>query len=259
MSKLKNYLLESKRLTSKDRHLYRFKKSYNFRPIGKDKTYGKITVDGSDYNVDIDINNPHIRTWDNKNIPRETISEVSDKNGTIHFSNSDFRLKPKQLDSILQHEIGHTKMHYINPDTLVGNKQYASNSVADVNSRIMRDKLYNATRKQYELPDVKNALYDDKYFRNENEKIEKERRKNIAHMQKYVNCNNGATPLEFEADQYSMHKNGKSNLKRALRNKYKINKKKNLNKKYNTIINDHITRRYRALDDENLKKSTIYK
>ena len=100
----KRYVTESKRLTRERRNIDKFKKRHKF-----DSVNNTITVNGEKYKVDLNLD---------KN--KDTQSVVGkNKQPEIQFNRKIFKLKPKQTDAVLQHEIGHSKMNMIQIHRLV--------------------------------------------------------------------------------------------------------------------------------------------
>ena len=75
------YATERKRLTKEQRHLYKFKKKYNYKDIGND--IGVINSNGKSYYVDMDLKNKEPMTI-NKSI-----------HTPIQIGSNILKLKPK--------------------------------------------------------------------------------------------------------------------------------------------------------------------
>lgn len=239
------YITESKGLTREQRHEYKFKKRYKY----KNNT---ITVNDEKFNVDL---------VDRK---KQTKSFINDPNGKINISKELFKLKPKEMDAVIQHEIGHSKMHYINSSSTVGDKRFASPkyilqlSVQNLINRGEEPTVSNINREA-------NRHFGKDYIKqikNVDPRFQDTRNKNYTKMIKYTNYLSSSNPMEFEADRYAANRTGKKHIKRAIRHAHKIEKKtypKNKLRQLNKIRMDNYQRRSKSLDDDFISSSNIYK
>lgn len=236
------YVIERKKLTTTDRHMSKFKKKYNFVPDANNKNTGQITVDGRQYPIDLDINNPFVNTI-NGDLPRNTITDLSpgDKQGKIFIDKKFMNLKPKQSDAILQHEIGHNRIHSMSSNTpnLIKNAEHMGSvdTQASGYARAAQQIDPNVPKKAVKKI-IRDAMLDGgkdykKRAKNVPENIKKSRGEMYSYMKKYTSPENEhINQKEFEADRYAVNHSGhpitkvsgKSQLKRGLRNIYKQQK-----------------------------------
>lgn len=195
-----------------------FKKKYHYDPQKK-----TIVVDGETYKCDLDINNPIIKVKDmngnNKFEIRRTGTSLDDPDRTIVLDKSFFEVKNnKRRDALLQHEVGHQKLHSItgNYDILVDefaktfktfgySDEDASNAVIGIlNERgLTREKF--ATKGTEEIANIRREIrkeIKEKYCKNSNRF-------------------NHISPKEIEADRYSSNKTSPNQLKKGVRDYYK--------------------------------------
>lgn len=205
-----------------------FKKKYHYDPQKK-----TIIVNGETYKCDLDIKS---KTMDVKNpvtgetvtTVRQTAAALGDPDRTIALDRSFFELKNnKRRDAILQHEVGHQKLHSISSDdfdvfidTLVNNtvsqlgdiEQYGL-TIEDIRSEIIDQlKKNGVTGNNFKgTPDEKLKNLRSSIRKDLEKKFVGKLHKNNDH----VNAN------EFEADRYAINKTSKNQLKKGLREAYK--------------------------------------
>ena len=219
----------------------KFKEKYNFKPTDpKNPDKGTITVDGKTYNVDmgntITVSDPHSGAI----IQRQTAASL-EENGIIIEPKSFFSLKnQKRRDAILQHEVGHLKLHNI-----TANKEVIDGSVmtAKTIDSVLRNTILDqietlctyggTTMSQKDKEDmIKDKMKElkslkKKYIRNipntdKNKKRLRDEARDI--LQKYAKGQHANT-TEFEADRYAENQVPGGHITKAARETYKYNKK----------------------------------
>ena len=275
--------------TREEYAIRKFKKKYDYDP----KTKTIKGPDGERIEVDIDIKNPKMKV---KNIfggdtdsDRKTSSDKLSKTPKINLDYRFFKYKnQKRRDAVLQHEIGHTKLHSLNTSksnlktksagadiineiiddmgkNYVRNKAATEDEVKKMKERgslkIRKDQMTRKYEKDMdenkESSKLRNSAYekfkkdeeDYKYFKprksNTDEQNKKENRRKPASM-----TDPHASVKEFEADRYAANKAGSSELKKALREGYKMNKKKtDKSKEYS----DDVKKQFRIQGNNNVK------
>lgn len=234
--------LFEEKATQLEYNIRRFKEKYHFNP--KDST---IVVDGHKYKVDMRFKDP---------ISYIKGVGVSDNLGTaaridggsvdatpITLSKSFFMLKDdSRRAAVLQHEIGHLKLHSNNPKNPHIDKKAISRNLSTTNSKYyVRRQVQNLRKEDPSMSkqEIRRTLKDDpsvqKRMKNNKELValstatkseEAERdklRKRAIELSSTKNPLAGKhlNPLEIEADRYAANKVGERPLKRALRESYK--------------------------------------
>ena len=259
-----------------------FKKQHDYDP--KTKT---INVNNERYKVDMNINDPLMDVDAGNGMTdlsvRRLSAETSSDDPTIHLDKNFFRLKDnKRREAVLQHEVGHTKMHSTNPDSNKLDDDFVSKRTilklaANQGLDISDPKIVKAITND---PDVKKYLSKEK-----NGPVQSERKQLIKILNKYAKGGHSDTD-EFEADRYAANRTSEKHLKRGLRESYKhlssdkgikeqidgINayygapiqskdKKNvdNLKKQQNKLMSEDYISRSKALKDKEVRKSKIYK
>lgn len=138
-----DYLVEKK--TSEEYAVDKFKKRYKFIPDKPGSKKGTITVDGEKFKVDMDTKNPIMRSTvsgEEYILPRYTGANLSDDN-EIYLSREFFnRIKNQdRRDAVLNHEVGHLKLHKMNGPNPVSEKDRektakASSTTLDSNNHL---------------------------------------------------------------------------------------------------------------------------
>ena len=223
-------------------NIRRFKEKYNFNP--KDST---IVVDGHKYKVDMKIKDPIVY------VPGDKTSKgyVLKRSGTATVVGGDtvdstpiildktfFTLKDdNRRHAVLQHEIGHQKMHSQNPNSPhTDKKKIASRPVNDD----ARDEVTDIWRRnhleEYDKKDAHDAVMSSKPGKEvlenrkrrlaqstatPNEQLDRNKardaanrnlpRKDNPHMYSHIN------PIEIEADRYAANHSSERHMKRGLR------------------------------------------
>lgn len=285
----KNDIFTEKK-TREEYRVERFKKKYNFKPDKPGSKTGTITINGKTHRVDMDIKNKYMDTPIGK-FYRAVSTDNLSKDGKITIDKSFFDLKnDRRRDSILQHEVGHTKMHTINIDSNHCDKRFIdAKRIGDARKEIFDDVSdeYKHLSRRLKNTIVDNVLkhnsVDEKKYLSTVEKLKnnkenqqvKELRKELT--KKYADKNiEHSNASEFEADRYAANKINEKDLKRGLReyNKrylsdenlskiYSMSKKdvkeKNIGK-LNKIINKRdYESRVKALKDKEMKVSKLFK
>lgn len=296
-SRINAYYTEMK--TREEYAKQKFKKKYDYDP----KTKTIKDSDGRRIEVDMDTKNPKMKVtnvYGNK-VDAQRITSVDKLSETprINLDDRFFKLKnQKRRDAVLQHEIGHTKLH--SPNTSKSELK-AKNVGHDVADEIVNDleKLYrrrgvseneiekmkqngslklrkNQIIKKYEKDmdenkessKLRKSSYEKFKKDEENYKYYKPRKSNTNDQNKKENRKKPSrmndihtSAKEFEADRYAANKVGKSEVKKAMREGYKMNKKKtNKSNKYSNDIkkefriqgNNNVKIRSKMLDSNNL-------
>lgn len=212
----------------KTREQYRidsFKKKYNFKPDKPGAKTGTITVNGEDYPVDFNKDNAHTGAY------------TLGTNGKIIISDDFFKLKGskknERRDAILNHEIGHIKLHSLNPDsTKLDKSKMSSKTYKKIADSFFRmngydpDYLSKKDKKVISGEDYKPLKYNLKSLSN-SKKQRNERDESWKNAEKYGGKKVGShlNAMEIEADRYSANKTSSSALKKGLRNVYTIGKR----------------------------------
>lgn len=256
----------------------KFKKKYNFKPTDSTGRSGYITVDGEKHKVHLSgkyksllngkpvllgvnsINNKS--AYDNTNQTRIIAGDndpLADKaTGDMMIDPNFFKLKGgKRRDAVLQHEIGHKKLHVQNRFSKYPQKaQY----LAYANRVRLSQKYGNKAKRVIRRNDGKSEEFIP------------------SHRTHYT---------EFEADRYAANRVGKKYVKRATRNLHKLNNKSKRSVKgvlkdikytnnYNNTnpdprelkkpiakdkanANDDMRRRSRALNDKFMQITKLYR
>ena len=220
----------------------RFIKKYKYNPNNK-----TIIVDGKQIKLDMDTNsrimdvaaNP--KNDDTVTTVRQTSAELLSKVPTIHLDKNFFKLKnDKRRDAILQHEVGHTKLHNVkSPDKeLKTNKALLSYVNQSMNTLKTTLKAYgyndNDIKDYINSSEIKQWKKDvaKKYLKNgmpDNKERAKLRESAIEKFKKFDKSKqpDHANTMEFEADRYAANKEGSSALKKGIRELYKFDRRKN--------------------------------
>lgn len=122
-----NLMLEKK--TREEYAVDKFKKRYNFKPNKPGSKIGTITVNGKEYDIDID-HRKSVLNRDNTLEPRST--SISSKSGEIALDDTFFKniKNQKRRDAILNHEIGHVRLHSSKSDIKLSPADHAKSAVA---------------------------------------------------------------------------------------------------------------------------------
>lgn len=226
--------------------LSKFKKKYHYDPSKK-----TITVDGEVYKVDLDHYKSGVMYCKNQMgatvaTIRQTAADLQNDDPVIHFDRNFFKLKnPKRQDAILQHEIGHTKLHNTNlsnPHTdksaVSGNAFNEMFKVAYKSAEEQVDILYKSlfgrsmtsSEKKELITTIKKTILPkkDEYMKlSTNQQKAKLRDDMIKIAKKYTKNSDSshANPQEVEADRYSANRTSEKDIKRGVREAYKHAKK----------------------------------
>lgn len=258
----------------------KFKKKYHFVPNSPGSSEGTIKVNGEQYKVDID-------------------SKVSkSKSDAIGLDKKFFNLKgshdSERRDAVLQHEIGHQKLHTVNSngskiDTKNRSQKMFRNTVdnsiknslgvdlnTDANEAMRRschgkslihrlsNQMSNGQAREFIYKNISN---EDEFLANTSEEDQKRRDKDFETAKKYEKpeCNH-VKAEEFEADRYAANRTSKSAVKKALSNSNKLSKKesrKDLSekdkKKLSIEAEEDYKQRSKALKDKDLQDAKTYK
>ena len=212
----------------KTREQYRidsFKKKYNFKPDKPGAKTGTITVNGEDYPVDFNKGNTSITGY------------LVGTDGNIIISDDFFKLKGskknERRDAILNHEIGHIKLHSLNPDnTKLDKSKMSSKTYEKITDSLLRlndrdpDYLSKKDKKELLGEDYKPLKYTLKSLSN-SKKQQSERDESWKNAEKYGGKKIGShlNAMEIEADRYAANKTSSSAVKKGLRNLYTVGKR----------------------------------
>lgn len=287
-------------------HIFQKKKTreeYAQRKFRKDHDYNKsdktISVNGERYKFDDNYKSKTMTVkkdgYGNEGeVPRQTAAENQNSDPTIHVDKNFYRLKnSKRREGVLQHEVGHTKLHnsigdakHVSKDlkNREGGQLYLSTIVRQTRESLMNSIFSKEDIDEYlKSSEFKAALKDlrEKYNAggmSENQVRSTLRKTAMQKLRKYQNKNNShANVQEFEADRYAANKVGTKNIKKGVRETYtrtkrdtkrtidKLNIDKDTKKTAMSQINknsqDDMKRRSRALKDKSLtqKEKENYK
>ena len=266
-----------------------FKKKHNFvqeKPNGN-KNIGNITdKDGKKYRINMD-NTKEIKDCLGRPYKRTTAADSEDPRKTIYLDKDFFQLKGsnkgERREAILNHEIGHQKLHNTNPN---------SDSVDDKNKtmKVFKKSITDSDKQVTGVDITKDEHQIDSYgkpvnpshnFRkryfdlkgadeyaaqassNSKERIT-QRNKDLETAKKYEKKDNThATAIEFEADRYAANHTSASALKKGLRELNKKSQKEmedgDTKKEEAKAKEEDYLARKKALEDKDLKKSDTYK
>ena len=231
--------LFEEKATQMEYAMRRFKDKYKFNP--KDST---IEVDGKRYKCNLDINKPIVYIQadpedpnTHKAAPRTTCF-VQTKNGEFILDKNFFRLKnDKRRDAILQHEVGHSKLHNKVPDNTTADRSKISKTMIMNELEKQEDMLFKTYMRSGLMSEKESRgyvkMFHDNTMRDLNKYInmstasemqDKIRAKAREAANKYVPKyrNDGidrshSNPEEFEADRYSTNRTNERDFKRGLR------------------------------------------
>jgi hypothetical protein len=216
--------------------LKRFKKKYNYDPQKK-----TITVDGDTYKCNLDNykgKTMTLTTDDGRKqiVVRQLMASYVNSDPEIYIDRDFFKLNnDKRRDAVLQHEVGHTKLHNIakdNPhlkkDAGISPEIYMQ--LLNTSYKLNMEQLRNAG---YEItPEIKKELYTmmKSYYTTKEDylsnlpkdkaqaKLNAEVRKQMIKIaKKYENTKTAHTNFqEFEADRYAANRTSTKNVKKAV-------------------------------------------
>ena len=189
----------------------------------------------------MDHKNPtmKVKGADNRTVTkkRETSAEIGVDDPTIHLDKNFFKLKKDdRRNAVLQHEVGHTKLHSTKGDSKAIDKSMKTNKMID---ELLADtKTYyveNLKKMGVSEKDAKESaerefrseakeLYDDykKGGFSKDDTRKKLRESALSKLSKYKkSSNNHINTREFEADRYAANKTSASSLKKGVREYYK--------------------------------------
>lgn len=263
--------------TTEEYRISKFKQKYQYDP--KKKT---IIIDGEKYRCDLDNLsskkakieplNPNSKTVD-----RTICITTSGDESTVILTKDFFNLKnPKRSEAVLQHEVGHSKLHTMNPKNPHLNKEAFSKEVYDDAINELFNECYNDFCERYKEYCIKNKIGPKYYHKIVDSKIVKafimkiiqktcpmsrfeakkmdknaikstvrsDMRKAFKEYEKKELCKH-ANVDEFEADRYAANKTSAKDVKKGLAELYKKESK-----------NDKEFRKasYEEISDEDLKK-----
>lgn len=276
-------------MEKKSREKYRidkFKKEHDFIPDYSKNKFGNVgtmLVDGKRIHVDLNIHSKS-SPWNNLQ-PRQTAIQGSALfNEELALDKPFFNLKnKKRMNAILNHEIGHLKMHTTQPNAKVRDPRFVSKLNADRTIKSYAPPIGDPGFMRGIENYWKNALRIDDYLKtgtgNKHDMELRDKAWNAAN--KHSTNIEHSNPKEFEADRYSANRSGIQHLKRALREQNKkmvknLSKPKYLSKSahkdYNIprLSNDALIQqkqdaqsdynaRMKALKDPEIRDNKLYK
>ena len=220
------YGLVLEKKTKEEYRMSKFKKKYNYDP--KRKT---IEVDGETYKVDLDVKNPIINITDNEgnkvtSIRQLGIDGLSD-DPTIFFDEGFFKIKnQKRRDSMLKHEIGHTKMLVLNPDSKKADKDF-SDHISLRELLVSQNSELGEPLDKDDIDFIEDKIKSDPFYnqlisQKTSKKFTTEEREKIISLMRKYDKGSHANPTEFEADRYASNrtKGGSKTFKKGLRDYY---------------------------------------
>lgn len=272
----------------------KFKKKYKFIPDKPGSDKGTITINGEKRHID--MGKSKLIDIDGQYQMRQTAANTYSKNGDIILDKNYFKLKnQKRRDAVLQHEVGHTKLHSVRGDSNVADPR----SFSPKNRGVARRNAYHASKENLESmgketlkmfgidPSSKSTRKmindnlddlmgksDKKYNeRSKKNPYRKEREELLKQAGKYRNKSNShANEHEFEADRFAANRVGVKNVKAGVREYTNKNKKtyknmkglsndqkKQLIKNYNKVNAIDQKARSKALKDKKLRDAELYK
>ena len=263
----------------------KFKKKYKFVPDKPGSNKGTITINGEKRHID--MGKSKFIERDDDLLDRVTSANVYGKNGEIVVDKNFFKLKnAKRRDAVLQHEMGHTKLHSTRGDSATADPR----SFSQKNRGIARRNLVNSLKEGYgydehhkpdkatkellgEVADVYVSKRDKRYAeKSEKNPYRKKRDELLKQAGKYrVKSASHANEQEFEADRYAANKSGAKNVKRSAREYVRKDKKttkklkgfdklsKEEIKKQNKTEEADLKARSKALKDKKLRDAELYK
>lgn len=272
----------------------KFKKKYKFVPDKPGSNKGTITINGEKRHVD--MGKSSMVNFGGQDTVRQTAADINSKNGDILLDKNYFKLKnQKRRDAVIQHEVGHTKLHSVRGDSNVADPR----SFSPKNRGVARRNAYNGGKENLEsmgketlkmfgidpsskstrkmLNDNLDAAMgksDKKYNeRSKKNPYRKEREELLKQAGKYRSKSSShANEQEFEADRFAANRAGAKNLKAGVReytNKTKKmyknmkglsnDQKKQVVKNYNKVNAIDQKARSKALKDKKLRDAELYK
>ena len=190
----------------------RFKDKHNF-----DKKTGTIEVDGK--RVKVDMNNSKTMNVNGSVTPRQTAANVYSDKPEIFLGREFFKLKnDKRREAILQHEIGHTKMHGLNPKSNMLNKDFISEKNVNGLAQSMFQQLTGDdlgkvdedTRREF-MKQINEELKIGEYLKHKtaDNLTRQERNKLFEKIKSKYEKDGHTNATEFEADRYAANKTQK--------------------------------------------------
>lgn len=132
-SLIERYQIIMEKKTREEYAVDKFKKRYNFKPDKPGSKSGTITVDGNEYDIDID-HRKSLLNRDNRVEPRSTSTSL--KSGKIALDDTFFKniKNQKRRDAILNHEIGHVRLHSAKSDIKLSPVDHAKSAIATMSN-----------------------------------------------------------------------------------------------------------------------------
>jgi hypothetical protein len=292
-SSINDYVVLQEKKTREQYAREKFKKKYNFKPDKPGSDTGTITKDGKTYKVDIGKSKKvkiHDLTGEKTIADRRLQADIADKDSSIILDDRYFKLKGsnhgKRRDAMLSHEIGHQNLHNVNSDNKTVDKKNRSHSVyASTLHATLKD-----SNNPYSEEDIKKSLKAQNFDKDNLGSAEEQKRRDKALQaaKKYEKNKEHHNAVEYEADRYAANHTSEKDVKRGIRNTYKMYKqddrkiiksakanpqkyfptssRKNAEKeidkiarKTNSNNQSDMNQRSKALKDEELRKSDVYK
>ena len=258
-----------------------FKKKYNFEPDKPGSDTGTITdKEGKKYRVDMEKSS----TMDvsGYEVPRQTAADLNDEEGKINLDKNFFKLKGsnkgERRDAMLQHEIGHQKLHNMNPNnTMVEDKNRnmkvfkstIKNMIKDQTDGIVDISRKGSDDEKRTVHDVRKDIYDNygaKEYASSIRATKQERNqreKDHSAAKKFERPGIHMNAEEYEADRHAANRTSESATKKGIRDFYKNNyrdiKDKNVRKYLKKVGTADTQQRSKALKDPDMRRANTYK
>lgn len=224
-----NYIMEMK---SKEEYARRsFKKKYDFKPDKPGSNTGTITVDGKKHRVDMEKKST--ANVGGEKIQRQTSKVLFGNDRKILLDKNYFKLKGshnnERRDAVLQHEIGHSRLHSIDADkdkrsTKVFKNVITKNTKDATGMDLSKINNYygisghNIRKYNYDATGIKD------YAKDIDRSKAKAREDAYSKAKKYEKDNKHANASEFEADRYAANRTSERAIKKGVNNMYRLSK-----------------------------------
>lgn len=238
------YMIEMK--TKEEYGERSFKKKYKFIPDKPGARTGTIEVNGKRQPVDFGHSTMVTATGiDGRTteVPRQTSANLVDTEGKIVLNKNYFKLKGsnknERRDAVLQHEVGHTRLHGINPKSkaLDRSKMTPSATKSSLKTMIKNQGIDPNSLDKNSWKELKKTINykksKKKIIKNSTEEDRKLRKEGIKQASKYVYKNvPHSSTNEIEADRYAANRTSKRAVKHGIKEMGKRETKDIINKLY---------------------------
>ena len=275
-----NYIMEMK---SKEEYARRsFKKKYNFKEDKPGSNTGTITVDGKTHKVD--MKKSSTAKIGDQEVPRQTANVMTGNDRKILLDKNYFKLKGshnnERRDAILQHEIGHGRLHGVDSDKDKKSTKVFKDTITK-NTKDQSGLDISKIKKCYGVSghNLRKTIYDNNgakdYVKDMDKSKIKDREAAYSKAKKYEKSAAHANASEFEADRYAANRTSERAVKKGVNNAYRLAKQdksiksanglknkddiKNVRKYINNTQATDMKQRSKALKDKDLRDEKIYK